>query len=84
MNNDSACRFRIENADRRPLERVRFIAALKDSHPLAQKKRVSLDSVPLSLIWDESRSSSQLAAFRRQVDAAYPPYQVRRSRKTGT
>ena len=144
----------------RPLERVRFIAALKDAHPLAARKRValsdlapeplvlsprevtphqfdrihagfhaagltprvgqqarsivaqlgfvasglgyalvpayarklaiagvtfvalheSLDSVPLSLIWDERRASSQLAAFRRQVEAAYPRRSGRRLR----
>ncbi len=34
--------------------------------------RESLDSVPLSLIWDERRASSQLAAFRRQVEEAFP------------
>ena len=142
------------------LERVRFIAALKDAHPLAARKRValsdlapeplvlsprevtphqfdrihagvhaagltprvgqqarsivaqlgfvasglgyalvpvyarklaiagvtfvalheSLDSVPLSLIWDERRASSQLAAFRRQVEAAYPRRSGRRLR----
>ena len=146
----------------RPLERVRFIAALNDTHPLAASKRVSLaelaaeplvlsprevtphqfdrihagfyaagltprvgqharsivaqlgfvasglgyalvpayarevaitgvrfvalrealDSVPLSLIWDERRTSAQLAAFRRQVDEAYRPYSAPRPRVT--
>lgn len=42
--------------------------------------RESLDSVPLSLIWDERRASSQLAAFRQQVEAAFPPPAVRRAR----
>ncbi len=42
--------------------------------------REALDSVPLSLIWDERRASSQLAAFRRQVEAVYPPYSIKRSR----
>lgn len=34
--------------------------------------RETLESAPLALIWNESRPSSQLAAFRERVDAAFP------------
>ena len=34
--------------------------------------REALDSVPLSLVWDEARASAQLAAFRAQVERAFP------------
>jgi len=35
--------------------------------------RETLESAPLALIWNEARPSSQLAAFRQRVDAAFPP-----------
>jgi DNA-binding transcriptional LysR family regulator len=34
--------------------------------------RESLDSVPLSLVWNDERTSSQLDAFRHRVDLAFP------------
>lgn len=34
--------------------------------------REALDSVPLALVWDEARASPQLAAFREQVERAFP------------
>ena len=34
--------------------------------------REALDSVPLSLVWDEARASPQLTAFRARVDQAFP------------
>lgn len=34
--------------------------------------RETLESAPLSLVWNEARASSQLAAFRQRVDAAFP------------
>jgi len=42
--------------------------------------RESVESVPLSLIWNERRTSSQLTTFRRQLDAAFPPPAPARSR----
>lgn len=44
--------------------------------------REKVESAPLSLIWDERRASSQLAAFRQLVDAAFPlGERVARTRK---
>jgi len=34
--------------------------------------REALDSVPLSLVWDETRASPQLAAFQAEVERAFP------------
>jgi LysR family transcriptional regulator, benzoate and cis,cis-muconate-responsive activator of ben and cat genes len=34
--------------------------------------REALDSVPLSLVWDEARASPQLDAFRARVEKAFP------------
>jgi DNA-binding transcriptional LysR family regulator len=48
-------------AKRLAMEGVAFVAL-----------RESLDSVPLSLVWNAERASSQLAAFRHRVDLAFP------------
>ena len=45
--------------------------------------RESVEAVPLSLIWNEQRATSQLAAFRKQVDAAFPPARAARLPRGG-
>jgi DNA-binding transcriptional LysR family regulator len=43
--------------------------------------REALDSVPLTLVWNDARASSQLAALRERVDLAFPQGRAARSRK---
>lgn len=44
--------------------------------------RESLDSVPLSLVYDEARPSSQVAAFRAQLELAFPTRTAARSARS--